>query len=197
MIYIAIKGVQAGFKIGQMISLALAQRQLRITQQEAAAEGVKATAKIASASAGSLGTAIIPIIAGIGAGIAALIGAYAMIPSFHKGGMVGGPSSLQNGEVPAVLQTGEFVVSREGVNTVGTNTLNAINSGKVGDSQTSTTTTSNTSGLIAKMEDFVTKIPEMMNQQLTQTPINVHTTVQTENGDKIGESIVQATFQTS
>ena len=47
------------------------------------------------------------------------------------------------------------------------------------------------------MEDFVTKIPEMMNQQLAQTPINVNTTVQTENGDKIGESIVQATFQTS
>ena len=196
MIYVAIKAAQTGFKIGQMVSLALTQRRLRLAQQEAVTEGVIATAKMTSASAGSLGMGMIPIIAGIGAGVAALLAAYAMIPSFHKGGMVGGSSSLQNGEVPAILQTGEFVVSREGVNSMGTNNLNAINKGKTS-SSSSTSSTSNASSLIAKMEDFVTKIPEMMNQQLAQTPINVNTTVQTENGDKIGESIVQATFQTS
>jgi hypothetical protein len=45
-------------------------------------------------------------------------------PRFHSGG-----------EVPAVLQTGEFVVSRKGVQAIGLGVLGAINSGAVANSQ--------------------------------------------------------------
>ena len=43
---------------------------------------------------------------------------------FHDGGLVGG-----NGEVPAVLEAGEFVVRKEVVSSLGTENLEAINEG--------------------------------------------------------------------
>lgn len=45
------------------------------------------------------------------------------IPRFHGGG-------LSSDEVPAILQRGEYVVSRKGVEGIGVNNLNAINRGR-------------------------------------------------------------------
>jgi hypothetical protein len=43
---------------------------------------------------------------------------------FHDGGLVGG-----NGDVPSILQSGEYVVKRDSVKSIGLNALNSINSG--------------------------------------------------------------------
>lgn len=59
------------------------------------------------------------------------------VRSFHDGGAVrryhsGGRAGLAPDEVPAILQKGEYVVSRRGVETVGPDALDAINSGRTG-----------------------------------------------------------------
>lgn len=48
-----------------------------------------------------------------------------LVPSFHTGGMIGG-----SGEQPIMAQSGEFVMRREAVQSIGANNLEAMNSGQ-------------------------------------------------------------------
>ena len=104
--------------------------------QQSASEAMKAIVRAETMEAVSgyvsslFKTLPFPIAIGLSTGAGALVSALmdkalSVVPKFHAGGMIGG-----QGETPIMAQSGEFVMKREAVQSIGANNLDAMNSGQ-------------------------------------------------------------------
>ena len=94
----------------------------------ASAQAFMATYLGATKALGELGPIAGPIQAAIITAMGLANVAKIQGAKFHTGGLVAG-----NGEVPAVLEAGEFVIRKEAVSSLGEDNLRAINEGQGGD----------------------------------------------------------------